>query len=208
MTNIKHPPSEPKRAGVWISLRHGVYLILEKMLRWCVNPRLRARLLRLLGARIGNNVRIYEIQLFNLESGFGNLLVANDVHIGPGCRLDLAGPVSIGERSTLSPGVTILSHSDPGHSHCSKLAELYPAHTDGAFIGADCWLGANTITLPGVRVNDLTVVAAGSVVTAEFPLGSVVAGVPAKLKKAIVLPPELTVKVIGHRDDISSHISR
>ena len=179
-----------KRAGVLVSLRHGVYLLLEKLLRWCVNPRLRAALLRMLGARIGNNVRIYEIQLFNLESGFGNLSVADDVHIGTGCRLDLAGPLHIGERSTLSPGVTILSHSDPGQSHGSKLAERYPPHTDGASIGADCWLGANSTVLPGVRINDLTVVAAGSVVTTESPSGSVVAGVPAKLKKPIASCPD------------------
>jgi len=185
MTNIETPGAARKRAGLLISLRHGAYLFLEKLLRWCVNPRLRARLLRMFGAKIGKNVRIYEIQLFNLESGFSNLSIANDVHIGTGCRLDLAGPLHIGERSTLSPGVTILTHSDPGTSHGSKLAQRYPPHMDGASIGADCWLGANTTILDGVRINDLTVVAAGSVVTTESPSGSVVAGVPAKPMKPI-----------------------
>ncbi len=185
MTNIEPSRAASKHAGLRISLRHGVYLVIEKLLRWCVNPRLRARMLRLFGAKIGNNVRIYEIQLFNLESGFSNLSLANDIHIGTGCRLDLAGPLHIDERSTLSPGVTILTHSDPGASHGSKLAERYPPHTDGASIGADCWLGANSTVLAGVRINNLTVVAAGSVVTTEAPAGSVVAGVPAKPRKPI-----------------------
>ncbi len=185
MSNVEPLAAVPKRGGITVSLRHGSYLILEKILRWCINPRLRARAFRLFGAKIGQNVRIYEIQLFNLESGFHNLSVANDVHIGPGCRLDLAGQLHIGARSTLSPGVTILTHSDPGASHGSKLAQRYPAHTAGASIGADCWLGANTTILAGVRINDLTVVAAGSVVTTEPPSGSVVAGVPAKPRKPI-----------------------
>jgi acetyltransferase-like isoleucine patch superfamily enzyme len=140
-------------------------------------------MLRLCGAQIGRNVRIYEIQLFNLESGFTNLRIGDDVHIGPGCRLDLAGPIQIHERSTLSPGVTILTHSDPGSSHGSKLVGRYPPLTSGVNIGSDCWLGANTILLAGVTIGDLTVIAAGSVVTTSAPSGSLMAGVPAKEKK-------------------------
>ena len=170
------------------SVRHGLYLLFEKLLRWCINPRLRARLLGMFGAKMGKNVRIYEIRLFNLEHGFSHLMLADDIHIGPGCCLDLAGPLSIGRRSTLSPGVTILTHSDPGASHGSKLATCYPPRTAGVTIGDDCWLGANSTVLDGVRINDLVVVAAGSVVTNDTPSGYVVAGVPARLKKTVSMP--------------------
>lgn len=162
-------------------LKHGLYLVLEKCLRWCISPRLRARLLKLLGATIGDNVRVYEIQLFNLMDGFRNLNLANDVHIGPGCRLDLAGALRIGQRSTLSPGVTVLTHSDPGASHQSLLAERYPPHVIGTKIGSDCWIGANATLLDGVIVGDRSAVGAGAVVTRDIRSDSLAVGIPAKM---------------------------
>lgn len=177
------PLAKPRR---FRALRHGWFVVVEKLLRWSIDPRLRARLLGMLGARIGNNVRIYEIQLFNLEQGFRSLTLADNVHIGPGCRLDLAGPLTIGSRSTLSPGVTILTHADPGASHGSRLVKLYPPRTDGVSIGEDCWLGANVTVLAGVKIDDLSVVAAGSVVTEDVQSGNLVAGVPARVKKTIL----------------------
>jgi acetyltransferase-like isoleucine patch superfamily enzyme len=165
------------------ALAHGCWLVLEKMLRWCINPRLRARVLALLGARIGRNVRIYEGQFFNLEKGFTLLTVADDVHIGPGCRLDLSAPLAIGARSTLSPGVTIMTHSDPGQSHHSAMCKLYPPSTEGIRIGSDCWIGANVTMLAGSALGDRVVVGAGSVVRDSIPSDSMAAGAPATVRK-------------------------
>ena len=171
------------RASIAAAWRHGAYLFIEKLLCWCFHPRLRAQMLRLLGASVGRNVRVYEIRLFNLENGFHNLAIADDVHIGPGCRLDLAGPLRVGARSTLSPGVTILTHADPGASHKSRVARIYPPRIGAVFSGEDCWLGANATVLAGMTIGDLVVVAAGSVVTRGVPTCCVVAGNPAVTKK-------------------------
>ena len=181
---------QQRRADPWTSVRHAFCLLAEKLLRWCVHPRLRARLLSLLGATIGRNVRIYEVQIFNLEQGFGNLHVADDVHIGPRCLLDLLAPLQIGTRSTLSPGVTILTHADPGTSHASRLASHYPARKAAVSIGSDCWLGANATVLAGVRLGDRSVIAAGAVVIDDVPEGEVHAGVPARLVKRLSEAPQ------------------
>jgi acetyltransferase-like isoleucine patch superfamily enzyme len=177
----------PHRASAGAALAHGAWLLVEKLLRWCVHPRLRARLLGVLGASVGRNVRIYEVQLFNLEKGFSNLAVADDVHIGPGCRLDLAGPLRIGARSTLSPGVTILTHADAGASHGSALCALYPPRVEAVTIGSDCWLGANVTVLAGSALADRVVVAAGSVVIDDIPSNSMAAGVPARVRKTLAI---------------------
>ncbi|MFT3789792.1 MAG: DapH/DapD/GlmU-related protein [Rudaea sp.] len=169
------------------ALRHGLFLLIEKLLRWCIHPRLRARLLGLLGAHIGSNVRVYETQFFNLQQGFRHLYLADGVHVGTGCRLDLKEVLTIGARSTLSPGVTVLTHADPGASQNSAMIEHYAPHAAPTAVGEDCWIGAHAVLLAGTKIGNLAVVAAGAVVTTDVPAASVVAGSPAVVKKTIVV---------------------
>ena len=50
-------------------------------------------------------------------------------------------------------------------------------------IGKNVWIGSHATILPGVRVGDNAVVAAGAVVTKDVPANAVVGGVPAVLLK-------------------------
>jgi len=51
-------------------------------------------------------------------------------------------------------------------------------------IGKNCWIGMNSILLPGVKLGNNTIVGAGSVVTKSFRHGNIViAGNPAKVIK-------------------------
>jgi acetyltransferase-like isoleucine patch superfamily enzyme len=50
-------------------------------------------------------------------------------------------------------------------------------------VGRDVWIGANAIILAGVTIGDGAVVAAGAVVRRDVPAYTVVAGVPAVIKK-------------------------
>ena len=50
-------------------------------------------------------------------------------------------------------------------------------------IGNDVWIGANSILVSGVKINNGAIVAAGSVVTKEVPENAIVAGIPAKVVK-------------------------
>lgn len=56
-------------------------------------------------------------------------------------------------------------------------------HDDGKniIIGENCWIGMNSVILPGVVLGDNTIVGAGSIVTKSFETGHcVIAGNPAK----------------------------
>ena len=51
------------------------------------------------------------------------------------------------------------------------------------FIERDVWIGANVTILKGVRIGESAIVAAGALVIHDIPPFSIVAGIPAKVKK-------------------------
>jgi len=170
----------PRDTTFLAKLEQGGWLIAELLLRLAVNPRLRARLLRFLGADVGGNVRVYESRFFNLQNGFGNLHLADDVHIGTGSMLDLAGPLHLDRGVVVSPGTIVLTHSDPGAAHGSPLADRFPPSSKGVSIASYVWIGAGAVILDGVEVGDEAVIAAGAVVTGRVPAHQVWGGVPAR----------------------------
>ena len=168
------------------NVKIGIYMLIEKLLRWCISPYFRSILLRFLGARIGENVRIYEVRIINLINGFKNLIVEDDVHIGPGTTIDLTDKVIIKQKSTLSPQVLILTHSDAGEDHKSEICKIYPRKVEGVVIGRSVWIGAGSIIQAGVRIGDRVVIGTGSVVTKNIPCDSLAYGVPASVKRKII----------------------
>ena len=98
------------------------------------------------------------------------------------------GDISIGSDCLIGPRVTILSGShialttDPIRLQDKKYFILNGQHpSQPVRIGNDCWLGANSVILPGVQLGTGCVVGANAVVTRSFPEYSVIAGVPASL---------------------------
>lgn len=93
---------------------------------------------------------------------------------------NLKGHIYLGKGSYIAPNVGIITANH-------NLNDL-DAHTDGedVIIGEKCWIGMNSVILPGVILGNKTIVAAGSVVTKSFPQGNIViGGVPAKILKGV-----------------------
>lgn len=61
----------------------------------------------------------------------------------------------------------------------------------GVHVGNDVWIGQNVIVLPGVRIGDGAVIAAGAVVTKNVPPYAIVGGVPAKIIKYRFTPEQI-----------------
>ena len=55
------------------------------------------------------------------------------------------------------------------------------------YIGDHCWIGMGVQILKGVWIGSGSVIAAGSVVIEDVPQNSLVAGVPAKIKKSNII---------------------
>lgn len=59
----------------------------------------------------------------------------------------------------------------------------YLRKNEPVIIGNDVWIGANVVILPGVKIGDGAIIAAGAVVTKDVEDYAIVGGVPAKVIK-------------------------
>ena len=135
-------------------------------------------LLRAKKALVGDSVVIYRgLTIHNAERDFANLSIADNCHLGRQVFLDLAGPIIMEERVTLSMRTMILTHLNPGNSR--SIPAQAKQTVEGVVIERDAYLGAGAVILPGVRVGAGALVAAGAVVTKDVRPGRVVGGVPA-----------------------------
>lgn len=131
-----------------------------------------------MGVAVGDGARVHRCHLVNLEgAGLGGLVIGARAHVGPECLLDLAAPIRIGDRATLAPRVTVLTHADPG---ASAVADQHPRVEGPVDIGDDAWIGAGAVVMPGTRIGAKAVVGAGAVVTGDVAGATTVVGVPAR----------------------------
>jgi acetyltransferase-like isoleucine patch superfamily enzyme len=129
--------------------------------RWARNaffPGWRIRLLRLCGFTIGRDVYIAD-----------DLLIVEE--------LAERGNITIGDRVSIAPRVTLVTSSHPNQSRIRGFA---PVAQGAIVIEDDAWLGAGCVVLPGVRIGRGAVVGANSVVHQDVPSLHVVAGQPAR----------------------------
>jgi acetyltransferase-like isoleucine patch superfamily enzyme len=144
---------------------------------------LRVFWLRLGGARIGKNCVIDRLTFFNLDrTGLSGLSLQNDVYLGPGVTLDLAGRIELGSQVTVSANTIILSHYSVGFDD-HPLLKHYPKKVASTKIKSAAVIGVNSVIFPGVTVGQQSLVAASAVVNRSVPDHKMVAGIPAVVKK-------------------------
>ena len=94
----------------------------------------------------------------------------------PGCYFQAHGKIVIGKGCYIAPNVGLIT-SNHNILDLDKHDIAKPI-----ILGRNCWIGMNSIILPGVTLGSHTIVGAGSVVTKSFPEGNcVIGGNPAKI---------------------------
>lgn len=183
----------------WLALR--LYFLREAELLPVALDYLRATLLRARGSELAPKVRIgagvtitrpsalsadsrVVVEpgvVFKLVGSQARLHLGSHVFVGRGTQFDLSGELIVGDNTMFAPGCFITDHN---HGIANGIPMWrQPIVNKQVRIGADCWLGARSILLPGVTIGDGAVVAAGAVVTGNVAAGSIVAGVPARFQR-------------------------
>jgi acetyltransferase-like isoleucine patch superfamily enzyme len=130
-----------------------------------------------------NRVRVRALQAAGYSVG-RSVYVGEEFHVtddlySAECSLVIGDRVSIAQR------VLVVLAS---HPNSSRLRDVVGEVHGSVEIGDDAWIGAGAIILPNVAIGAGSIVGAGSVVTKSVPPGAVVAGNPARVLRAAILP--------------------
>lgn len=123
-----------------------------------------------------------------------NATVAGDVDLGAGSSIWYttvlrgdSSSIRVGARSNLQDGVVVHADADFPATIGAGVSVGHRAVVHGCTIGDDCLIGMGAVVLNGARIGAGSLVAAGAVVSegVEIPPRSLVAGVPAKVKREL-----------------------
>lgn len=118
--------------------------------------------------------------------GGGRIYCADNVNINAECMLIASSDITIGKNSTLAYRTLLTTNANP-NSPYNELCKIYPPIHKEIRIGDNVWIGAGVIVLPGCRIGNNSVIAAGSVVCSDIPDNCMAAGAPAKVKKHLIV---------------------
>jgi len=93
------------------------------------------------------------------------------------------GNITIGKNCLISQYVSLIASNHSIKKDLLINIQPWDKNKQGIIIDDDVWIGANSVILPGVKINTGAVITAGSVVTKDVEEYSVVGGVPAKIIK-------------------------
>lgn len=159
--------------------RQHLFSLLSRAIPPHVGGDVRASLLRLRGANIGEGTRFLDTPRVTFGTGqtAANLTIGSGCVFGLGCTIDLGTTITIGDGVTIGHEVILLTTSHELGSREHRAADLIQKPI---VIGSGAWIGVRSIVLPGVTIGEGAIVEPGTVVTKDVPPRTRVGGIPAK----------------------------
>ncbi len=156
------------------SLPHSTVPVIGPM-----SERIKERCCKLIFKSCGTNVNVGK----NARFGTGeNIVIGNNSGIGMNAKIP--NNLIIGNDVMMGVNVTIF-----GSNHAFDRTDI-PMLRQGSktyppvVIEDDVWIGSNVIVLPGRTIKKGSIIAAGTVLTKDFPEYSIVGGNPSRLIKS------------------------
>lgn len=132
----------------------------------------RRALLRIFGAKVGRQVHIFPSVKVSIP---WNLSIGDYSSIGDGAILYALGPISIGERVTISQYAHLCAGSHDYRDPAMPLLKPPIALED------EVWICADAFVAPNVRIGTRAIVGARGVVVSDVAEHTIVAGNPARM---------------------------
>lgn len=141
---------------------------------------IKRRLLRWANCSIGTNTNVQQLRLLG-----AGLEIGNDSFIGAETMVSgsVGNKLIIGDRCDISNRVNFVLGTHKIGNHFRRAGEGMSG--GNIVVGDGVWIGFACTILPGVHIGKGAIIAAGSVVTKDVPADSLVAGVPAEVKKQL-----------------------
>jgi acetyltransferase-like isoleucine patch superfamily enzyme len=114
-------------------------------------------------------------------TNFGRFIrLGKNVFINHACSFLDMGGITIEDDVMIGPRVNLTSENHALDPNDRTTVLLQPI-----VIKRNAWIGAAATILPGVTIGENSVVAAGALVSRDVPANTIVAGIPAKVVKAL-----------------------
>jgi lipopolysaccharide O-acetyltransferase len=138
------------------------------------------------GVILGNDVLIGRNAWLDISryTRGAQIIIGDGTQIGRSAMISAASKITIGKKCLVSYNVSFLDHDHKFNPEISPL-ESGISEAKEIVVGDNCFIGAHSFILKGVRLGEHCVIGANSVVTKSFPAFSVIAGNPAKLIKIL-----------------------
>ena len=111
-----------------------------------------------------------------------HLKIGNNVATNNNLFCSAANRIEVGDDTLIGQYVTVMDYEAHGTSP-EKRRQM--GEIGKVIIGRNVWIGNNVVILKNTGIGDNTIIAAGAVVSGEFPANVIVGGVPAKIIKSL-----------------------
>ena len=126
---------------------------------------------RMAGMKIGKSHILMRVT----TDGWKGIEIGDGVCINQNCYIDGRGGLIIGDNTSISYGSVVLSATHDKNSSDFQYVERQ------TIMGERVWLGVNSVVLPGAKLGDGVILAAGSVaIGKDYEKYGIYSGVPAK----------------------------
>ncbi|MGL5978384.1 MAG: sugar O-acetyltransferase [Erysipelotrichaceae bacterium] len=139
----------------------------------------RTTLLKELFEQTGEN--LYIEPPFRCDYGC-HISIGENFYANYDCIIVDVNKVSIGNNVFFGPRVCVYT---AGHPIDATVRNTMLEFGTPVHIGNDCWIGGNTVILPGVRIGNGVVIGAGSVVTKDIPDNVIAVGNPCRVLREL-----------------------
>lgn len=121
----------------------------------------------------------------------GKLVLKDNALISFGVNIRAAGGrIEIGAHSAIAQNCVLVAANHMIGAGVNFIDSAWDEDRTGVILGDNVWVGANCTLLPGCRIGDNVIIAAGSVVRGVVPSGEIWGGIPARFLRRLPAAPD------------------